>query len=146
VTNVELVTRKLAVITDHVARLRARRPTTVEALRADQLVQDALAMSILVIVQEAMDIALHVASDEGWELADTYRDAFAVLAKHSVIDDDLAAKLGGTSHLRNRIAHGYATVDVDRLWTEIPDGLKTFDAFTKALAKFVERQTGSTSP
>jgi len=62
------------------------------------------------------------------------------------IDDDLAAKLGGTSHLRNRIAHGYATVDVDRLWTEIPDGLKTFEAFVKALAKFVERQTGSTSP
>jgi uncharacterized protein YutE (UPF0331/DUF86 family) len=146
VTNVELVTRKLAVITEHIGRLRTRRPESVEALRADTLVQDALAMSILVIVQEAMDIALHVASDEGWELADTYRDSFAVLAKRGVIDDELAGKLGGASHLRNRIAHGYASVDVDRLWTEIPDGLATFDAFAKAMAQFLERQTGSTSP
>jgi len=134
------------VMTDHIGRLRARRPSTIEALRADKLVQDALALSILVIVQEAMDIALHVASDESWELADTYRDAFAVLAKHGVIDDNLASRLGGASHLRNRIAHGYATVDVDRLWSEIPDGLTTFEAFVNALAKFIERQTGSTSP
>lgn len=145
-TNVELVSRKLAVITDHIGRLRARRPSSVEALRADTLVQDALAMSILVIVQEAMDVALHVASDEGWELADTYRDSFTVLAKHAVIGDDLAGRLAGASHLRNRIAHGYTSVDVDRLWNEIPDGLTTFEAFAKAMARFLERQTGSTSP
>ena len=57
-------------------------------------------MSVLVVVQEAMDIALHIASDEGWELASTYRDAFVVLARHGIIADDLAVSLGGAAQLQ----------------------------------------------
>jgi len=39
-----------------------------------------------------------------------------------VIDDDLARRLGGISSLRNRVAHGYASVDFERLWRETPAG------------------------
>ncbi len=94
-------------------------------------------MSVLVVVQEAMDIALHIASDEGWELASTYRDAFVVLARHGVISSELAATLGGAAQLRNRIAHGYATVDVDRLWSELPAGSAAFGEFARAVARFL---------
>ena len=136
-TNVALVTRKLAVLQEHLQRLTQRRPTTMDALRGDALLQDAIAMSILVVVQEAMDIALHVASDEGWELAPTYREAFVVLARHGLISDTLATSLAGAAQLRNRIAHGYATLDVDRLWTELPSGMASFGEFAAAVARFV---------
>jgi uncharacterized protein YutE (UPF0331/DUF86 family) len=136
-TNVALVARKLAVLQDHAQRLGQRRPATAEALRADALLQDAIGMSILVVVQEAMDIALHMASDEGWELASTYRDAFVVLARHGVISDELAASLGGAVQLRNRIAHGYASVDVERLWSELPAGIASFAEFARAIARIV---------
>jgi uncharacterized protein YutE (UPF0331/DUF86 family) len=137
VTNVALVARKLAVLQDHVRRLEQRRPATPGALRADSLLQDAISMSVLVVVQEAMDIALHIASDEGWELAATYRDAFVVLARHGVISSELAATLGGAAQLRNRIAHGYATVDADRLWSELPAGSAAFEEFARAEAGFL---------
>jgi uncharacterized protein YutE (UPF0331/DUF86 family) len=133
-TNVVLVARKLAILDDHLGRLRQRRPATLEALARDLLLQDAIAMSILVIVQEAVDIALHIASDEGWPLASTSREAFAVLAQHGVIDAGLAASLSGTAQLRNRIAHGYATVDVARVWSELPPGIAAFEAFAAAIA------------
>jgi uncharacterized protein YutE (UPF0331/DUF86 family) len=58
-------------LNEHLRRLRERRPDDLSALKADQLLQDAIALSVLVVVQEAMDIALHIASDEGWELAST---------------------------------------------------------------------------
>jgi uncharacterized protein YutE (UPF0331/DUF86 family) len=76
-TNVALVARKLAALDDHLGRLKERRPATFEAFAGDLLLQDAMAMSILVVVQKAMDIALHIASDEGWPLASTYREASA---------------------------------------------------------------------
>jgi uncharacterized protein YutE (UPF0331/DUF86 family) len=138
VTNVALVAAKLAVMQEHVRRLTERRPKAVDDLRADTLLQDAIALSVLVVVQEAMDIALHIASDEGWELASTYRDAFVVLARHGVIADDLAASLGGAAQLRNRIAHGYATVDVERLWIELPRGIASFGEFGRAVASFLQ--------
>ncbi len=68
-TNVVLVVRKLATLEEHLRRLRERRPADVAAFRADALLQDAVALSMLVVVQEAIDIALHIASDEGWEHA-----------------------------------------------------------------------------
>lgn len=116
-TNVALVAKKLAVIEEHLRRLRERRPASLEAFTGDALLQDAVAMGVLVVVQEAMDIALHVASDEGWELAATYREAFVVLERHGLLSPSLAAALGGAAQLRNRIAHGYASMDAARLWT-----------------------------
>jgi len=140
-TNAPLVARKLAVLADHLGRLTARRPTEFFRYQADTLLQDAVALSILVVVQEAMDISLHIASDEGWEVATTFRDAFDVLAKHSVITSELAARLGATAQLRNRIAHGYATVDAERVWTELPSGIETFEAFSAAVAAFLIKST-----
>jgi uncharacterized protein YutE (UPF0331/DUF86 family) len=96
-------------------------------------------MSVLVVVQGAMDIALHIASDDGWEIASTYRDAFVVLAAHGVITSELAISLGGSAQLRNRIAHGYASLDVERLWNELPLAIASFGAFAQAVAAFVQR-------
>ncbi len=139
-TNVALVARKLAVMEEHLRRLTARRPAALAAMRADTLLLDAISMSVLVVVQEAMDIALHIASDEGWELASSYRDAFVVLARHGIIADDLAVSLGGAAQLRNRIAHGYASVDVERLWNELPLGIASFAELGRAVATFLQRQ------
>lgn len=139
-TNVALVATKLGVLQEHLRRLTERRPAAPAALRSDTLLLDAVSMSVLVVVQQAMDIALHIASDEGWELASTYRDAFVVLARHGIIADDLAATLGGAAQLRNRIAHGYASLDVERLWSELPLGVASFGEFGRAIASFLQRQ------
>lgn len=138
-TNASLVARKLAILEDHLQRLRERRPASVEPFRSDLLLQDAIGMSVLVVVQEAMDIALHIASDEGWELSSTYRESFAVLARHAVIDAALSASLAGAAQLRNRIAHGYASLDVERLWTELPSGIASFEAFAASVSAFLRR-------
>jgi uncharacterized protein YutE (UPF0331/DUF86 family) len=142
VTNLALVARKLAVMDEHLRRLRERRPAVLAALQADTVLQDAMSMSVMVVVQEAMDIALHMASDEGWELASTYRDAFVVLARHGVIGSDLAASLGGAAQLRNRIAHGYASIDIERLWQDLPTGMAAFAEFSHAVASFLQPRLG----
>jgi uncharacterized protein with HEPN domain len=37
--------------------------------------------------------------------------------------------------LRNRLAHGYGTVDMNRIWAELPAGLAALDAFASAVAQ-----------
>mgnify|MGYP001586846226 FL=1 len=91
-------------------------------------------MSLLVATQEAVDVALHIAADEGWGIPGSYAAAFDLLAERGVVDRALATELGRIVTLRNRIAHGYASVDVDRLWREIPAGLASFDRFATAIA------------
>jgi uncharacterized protein YutE (UPF0331/DUF86 family) len=69
VTSTAIVLRKLAILREHVARARRRRQATLEEFQSNVDAQDALALSLLVALQEAGDIALHMAADEGWGVA-----------------------------------------------------------------------------
>lgn len=115
-----LVARKLAVLRDHVRRIERRYPASADLLRADENRLDAICTSVLVAVQESIDLAFHLASDAGWGSTATYAEGFAKLAEHGVISTDLARDLGGAARLRSRIAHGYASVDVDALFRARP--------------------------
>lgn len=130
----DVVMRKLATLGEHVARARRRRPATIEGLRNDEDLQDALAMSVLVALQEAIDVAFHVVIDEGLGMPASNAEAFELLAKNERLSDELAARMGRAAGLRNRIAHGYASVDLERLWAEIPDGLDALERFAAKIA------------
>ena len=136
-TDPVLVLRKLATLREHADRARRRRPSARQILEADVDMQDALAMSLFVVVQEATDIAFHIASDEGWGVPASYVDGFTLLARHGVIDATLADDLARAVSVRNRIAHGYASVDLGRLWADLPAGLDVLDRDAAAIARFI---------
>lgn len=129
-----LVLRKLTILREHISRVRRRRPDDVETFRGDTDLQDAMALSLLVAIQEALDIAMHVCADEGWGIPSSYAESFELLARNGLIDAALAGELGRVTAVRNRIAHGYATVDVDRIHAEVPAGLAALDRFSAAIA------------
>ena len=115
-TDPGIVLRRLATLREQVARARARRPAAPDVLRQDSVLADALGMSLLVAVQEAVDICFHIVSDEGWGVPASYAEGFAALAEHGMVEAELARELAGMAALRNRLVHGYASVDSERLW------------------------------
>jgi uncharacterized protein YutE (UPF0331/DUF86 family) len=137
VTDALIILKKLAMLREHAARVRRRRPEARETFEGDVDVQDALALSFLVAVQEANDIAMHISADEGWGVPGSYAEAFELLARNAVITAEHARELAAVAAVRNRIAHGYASVDPGRLWTELPPGLDALDRYVEAIARFV---------
>lgn len=103
-TDKELVLRKLAFLSEHLERARRRRGGAQEAFKASTDLQDALAMSVMVALQEAVDIAFHVSANEGWGIAASNSEAFAILGRKSVLSTELASKMSETVRLRNRLA------------------------------------------
>jgi uncharacterized protein YutE (UPF0331/DUF86 family) len=75
--------------------------------------------------------------DEGWGLPGSDVEGFEILARHGVIDTALADDLSRAVGLRSRIAHGDATIDVGRIWAEIPAGLAALERFAIAIARFI---------
>lgn len=136
-TDPALVLAKLTTLTEHVDRMERRRPATVEAFRNDVDRQDALALSLIVALQEATNIALHIGSDEGWGIAPSYAESFELLTRHGVITPELARRMAGISALRNRIAHGYGSIDFERIWRETPEGIQAMREFAAAIAAFL---------
>ena len=135
----EIALRKLSTLRDHLARLARRRPATAAEFGRDLDLQDAIAMSLVVCVQTALDIAMHIAADDKLGVPATYADAFRVLSNHGLLDADTSTRLEGMAALRNRIAHGYASVDFERIWRELPAGIEAFSAFSTVIAKYLAK-------
>jgi uncharacterized protein YutE (UPF0331/DUF86 family) len=136
-TDAGLVLHKLQRLQAQVTVARARRPAADDVLAQDHVLRDALALSFMVALQEAIDIAYHVVADEGWGIPDSHRAAFDLLASHGVLPGTLASDLSAAAAMRNRIAHGYASVDHQRLWRELPDALGALDDFAAAVATWL---------
>lgn len=86
-------------------------------------------------VESALDIAHHVIADRGFEAPETYRDCFAILARHGVIDEDLAGRLQGWAGLRNVLVHAYLEIDHGMTWDALHElsDLRRFAGVAAAL-------------
>lgn len=71
--------------------------------------------SLEVAAQCVIDAALDVIARRGLGTPQTYRDAFAVLAREKIIDGALADELQGWAGLRNVLVHMYTKLDLDRV-------------------------------
>jgi uncharacterized protein YutE (UPF0331/DUF86 family) len=138
-TDLELVLVKLQRMREYAALARARRPSAPEQLESDLDRRDALALALLVAAQEAIDVAYHITADEGWGLPDAHAAAFEALATNGVIEPELADRVAQVTQIRNRIAHGYVSVDHARIWEELPAGLDALEAYAASVAQWLGR-------
>lgn len=134
----ELALQKLGELRRHVERARRRRGDDFAAFAGHEDRRDALQLSVLVALQEAVDCAFHVSVASDLGVPSSNADAFARLAAAGLISSELATTLGDGARLRNRIAHGYATVDLERFWRELPEVLAALDEFAAAVAARME--------
>lgn len=104
------------------------------AFIADAKRADLASFYLFLAIQEAVDLAAHWLSDAGWPPADDVGSSFAALAARGAISVELAEAMRSIVRVRNRIAHGYASVDHARLHAEAPAGVATLRDFFRAVA------------
>lgn len=133
----ERLHRVLRRIADGVAVLRGYRVRGASALLADPAALGHCKYAFVTALEGVIDAAQHVLASEGWGPPDNDADAVAILARHGVLDEDLAARLGKAVGFRNVLVHGYASVDDRRVVAHL-DELADLDAFIDALAVLTE--------
>lgn len=130
--------RRLRSLRDFLEGMRRRfANTTVEAFVANE---DArlIAERLLQLACEAcIDMANHVISDRGGEQPDSYRQAFAVLAKMGLLPDELAAELQRMTAMRNILVHGYLAVDPAKVHAAVTQRLGDLERFAACMARLL---------
>jgi uncharacterized protein YutE (UPF0331/DUF86 family) len=105
-----------------------------DAFRADVKGRDLALFYLFLAIQECIDLAAHWVADEGWGEPDDAGSAFDLLADRGVIGAESANTLRAAAGLRNRIAHGYALLDYDRVHREAREGIPSLRNFLVAIA------------
>lgn len=106
----------------------------VDDLRDDASARDLAAFYLFLAIQEAIDLAAHWVADAGWTPPDDLGATFDVLAAHDAIDGPMRDRMRAIVRVRNRIAHGYTSIDHDRIHGEAPVGIATLRRFMAVVA------------
>jgi uncharacterized protein YutE (UPF0331/DUF86 family) len=96
---------------------------------ADVKGRDLARFYLFLAIQECIDLAAHWVADAGWNVPDEAGSIFDLLAEHEEVEAELATALRGAVGLRNRIAHGYASVDHERVRQEYRGGVVALRRF-----------------
>ena len=130
----DVVGRKLSRATEWLDKAEERLSRPSAEFLSDDDSQDLASFHLLLAIQECIDLAAHWIADAGWESPDEAGALFGVLASRRAIDHKLAASLKGAVGLRNRIAHGYSTVDHERIHNEYREGVEVLRKFLALVA------------
>lgn len=127
--DVERLRSLLRRIAGDLADLEAEDPS---ALVDDPRGLRAVKYSFVTAVEAAIDVAQHLCASEQWGAPSTNAEAFTILARHGVVDDDLARRLGSAVGFRNVLIHEYVAVDDARVVAALAE-LDDLRAFIRAV-------------
>lgn len=130
----EIVRRKISLAAYRLDKAESILSRPPEKFLADEAQQDLASFSLLLAIQECIDLAAHWISDEGWDPPQEASSLFDVLASRQAIDRALAVGLRRAVALRNRIAHGYSSVDHELIQAEYQAGVADLRRFLAAVA------------
>lgn len=133
----DVMTAKLRDLADRIGRVRSHRPLDATILAADRDARDLVSFNLMLAVQSCADIASHLIADEGWPPATSLAEAFQRLREHGVLSAATADALRRAAGLRNVVAHGYADVKPDLLFTAAGDGLDDLERFAQDVSRWV---------
>lgn len=100
--------------------------------------RDLATFYLFLAVQACIDIAAHWVASADWGPPVDAGSTFEILRDRGLIDSALTDGLRGATGLRNRIAHGYTTIDPRRLHAEYRKGSSVLRDFLAVAAKQVE--------
>ncbi len=130
----EVLRRRLDALLDYLGRLEVFRSDDRERFVADRDRHHLAERYLHLAVESALDIANHLIADAGFEAPETYRDAFAILVRHGVLDAALGQRLQSWTGMRNILVHLYLDIDHGLTWDAIQNDLDDLRRFAQIAA------------
>jgi uncharacterized protein YutE (UPF0331/DUF86 family) len=95
-----VLAKKLAAIRDAVARIREVLPGSAEAFLANRTAREIVILNLFIALQEAISLATHWLADEGWDVPQSYGDAFAALADRHILEPVWSVRIPSARRMR----------------------------------------------
>lgn len=119
--NRSIISRKGSSIEEHLRRIKDLPLTSLDVFKKNTNIQDILLFNLTQAIQNCIDIAAHIVSDEGWGVPGTQSEMFDILAGKGVISKELGESLIAVVGFRNRVIHEYEKLNLDivyKVWQE----------------------------
>lgn len=97
--------------------------------------QDSIILNLQRACEAAIDLAMHLVSEQKLGVPQSSREAFDLLCRNQFIGDELASNLKAMVGFRNIAVHDYRAIQVEIVQSIIDNHLEDFRAFTDIIQR-----------
>ena len=133
--DLDLILAKSGLIQKHLKRIAAKSNVDLEIFISDIDRQEVISFNLHLAIENCIDIAAHIISEEGFGMPGSASDMFYLLEENSYFGAELAERMVKTIGLRNLIVHEYAKVELDRLYQIVQKDIGDINDFLAAVFK-----------
>lgn len=115
-TDKNLIVAKAGKVEAHLRRIKAKRSVKIKEFLNDLDVQESILFNLQMAVQNCIDIAAHIISDDELGVAGSTSEMFYMLQENGYLTPELTEKMVAAVGFRNLVIHEYGKIDLRRVY------------------------------
>lgn len=134
----DLIMAKAGSVRRHCKRISEKSKVDLEVFKTDLDRQESILFNLQMAVQNCIDIAAHIVSEEGYGVPGSSNEMFYMLEENNLIDRPLIEKMVKAVGLRNLIVHEYAKIDLDQIFHVVQKEVSDLEDYIKDIIVNIE--------
>lgn len=134
----DILLNKANKVDHHLTRIKEKRVVSLEEFLADLDCQEIVLFNLQMAVQNCIDMAAHIISDEELGIAGSTSEMFYILQQNGYIRPKLTEKMVAAVGLRNLVVHEYGNIDLKQVYNIANHDIDDLGNFVKAILKKCE--------
>ncbi len=131
----DLILAKAGSVKSHLNRVLEKRNVDLDTFIKDIDRQESILFNIQAAVQNCIDIAAHIISEESFGVPGSTTEMLYILAKNGYLDNDLTQKMVKAVGFRNLIVHEYGKIELEQVYEIAQDDINDLNEYLKAIIK-----------
>lgn len=131
----DLIMAKASSIMKHLNRVKEKSATDLQTFIKDIDRQESILFNLQMAIQNCIDIAAHIISDEGLGVPGSSNEMFYLLEENGYIDHELTEEMVKAVGFRNLIAHEYGKIELRQVFKIAQENIEDLNDYLQAIIK-----------
>jgi uncharacterized protein YutE (UPF0331/DUF86 family) len=125
----DLIIAKTSSVKRHLNRVKEKRNTDLQTFLKDIDRQESILFNLQMAIQNCIDIATHIISEEGFGVPGSISEMFYLLEENGYLNVDVTEKMVKAVGFRNLIVHEYGKIELKQVFKVVQKDIKDLDEY-----------------
>ena len=131
----DLILAKASSVKRHLKRVIEKRNIDLQTFLKDIDCQESILFNLQMAIQNCIDVAAHIISEEGFGVAGSTNEMFYLLEENGYLDTDLTEKMVKAVGFRNLIVHEYGKVELKQVFEVAQNNIEDLNEYLRSIFK-----------
>jgi uncharacterized protein YutE (UPF0331/DUF86 family) len=131
----DLLLAKASRAYDFLRRIQEKKSVTLDEFLGDLDRQESILFNLQMAIQNCIDMAAHIISDEQLGVPGSTNEMFYMLQDHGYLTPRLAGKMVAAVGFRNLIVHHYGNIDLKKVYEIAQRDIGDLEEYLRAILK-----------